>query len=506
MTEQNDTQAAKMSVAPMTLSELLAKELIVPEYQRPYSWKDEHVKNLLHSVTRAMRDESRLMLGTIIIHKNSAEQWELVDGQQRMVTLYMLVKCISMLETVVGGLGKSIFAHRESQENIRANHKMIAEWVERPGIDKQEMRRLLQDRTDLIVVTAPTLDEAFIFFNSQNDRGKRLNDYDLVKANHLRFIEHDDLQKRCAQSWERIERTGAEQLHPDCGTCTPTMKYLMQGILGRVRHSALKRAGTCNILKEFRCQRSESRESTYYYLSNYAQPPVFTRWRYHYGAQASEGGGLELVLKDIDADQGTRRLRFESDSKRYMPFQIPQSIEGGEQFFWFVEKYHALYNDLFVVPTRTIPSAFLEMMRMMREAGGQYVRKFFEAVMVFYFDKFGCSDPIVFMRTVMYLHFVVCDLQSRQRVQALSVAKYIREDYNPFALIHEASTPMFIIDKISEGVDDQKWYKKISKEGPAKRCRDSMLQLYDWLGKHVQAEAIARLAQQLKKSIVESKN
>ena len=87
MTEQNDTQAAKMSVAPMTLSELLAKELIVPEYQRPYSWKDEHVKNLLHSVTRAMRDESRLMLGTIIIHKNSAEQWELVDGQQRMVTL-----------------------------------------------------------------------------------------------------------------------------------------------------------------------------------------------------------------------------------------------------------------------------------------------------------------------------------------------------------------------------------------------------------------------------------
>lgn len=501
MEGQSDQYVDKMSARPMTFFKLFKEKLRVPEYQRPYAWKVEHVKKLLHSITRAIRDESRLMLGTIIVHKNAEEHWELVDGQQRIVTLYILAKCLKVSEVELSGIGESSFGHTESQENIRANRKTIADWIDRQGEEKaNKIRNLLLERTDFIVVTAPTLDDAFIFFNSQNDRGKRLNDYDLLKANHLRFIEDDDLQKQCAQSWEKIERAGAEEPNKDCGTCAPTMRYLMQGILGRVRYSALERRGTCNLLDEFRCQRSEPRGSSYYHLGNYAQPPVFTRWRYIInGAQASEGGGLELVLKNIDADQGTRRLRFESDSKRYMPFQIPQSIEGGEQFFWFVEKYHALYHDLFVKPVTVLPPAFSEMMREMRESVGHYVRKFFEAVMMFYFDKFGCPDQILFMQVALYLHFVVCNLQSRQRVQERSVPKYIREDCNPFALIHEASTPKFVIDKIVEGIDDQRWYRRIWPEEPAKRCRKSMSHFYTSLD--TQVEPIARLARQLKSII-----
>lgn len=503
MTSHDLTTVNMIKANVMTLYTLFKQPLAIPDYQRPYAWKDVDVKNFLKSITHAARAESRLLLGTVIVHKHETQSkedpkqlWDIVDGQQRLVTLYILAKSIEASEGVCETIGMSSFAHGESHTNIRVNHSVIKNWLSRQDSAQHEkIKELLKKRTDFIVVTAPTLDDAFIFFNSQNNRGKRLSEYDLVKANHLRFIEQDDLQRVCATSWERIERAGAEEPNKDSGTCTPTMKYLMHGILGRVRQSALKKQA-CNLLDEFRCQRSEYQRSDYYYLSNYAQPPVFTRWRFCHEAHGREGGGLELVLKYIDADQGTRRLRFESDSKRYMPFQIPQSIEGGEQFFWFVEKYHAIYQDLFVAPSPMLPTAFLDMMRMIRETGGHYVRKFFEAVMVFYFDKFGCDDPVVYMQAAIYLQFAVFDLQSRQRVQERSVPKFIREDCNPFALIHEASTPGFIMDKLVEGIDDHKWYKTTSPERPAKRCRDLMRQFYASL--NTQAEPIARLAAQLR--------
>jgi hypothetical protein len=484
----------------MTLDTLFKQPLAIPDYQRPYAWKDVDVKNFLKSITHAARAGSRLLLGTVIVHKHETQSeeepiqlWNIVDGQQRLVTLYILAKSIEASEGVCETIGMSSFAHGESQTNIRVNHKVIKNWLERQDSAQHEkIKELLKKRTDFIVVTAPTLDDAFIFFNSQNNRGKRLSEYDLVKANHLRFIEQDDLQRVCATSWERIERAGAEEPNKDSGTCTPTMKYLMQGILGRVRQCALNRG--CSLLEDFRCQRSEPRNANYYYFSNYAQPPVFTQWRFDHKAHLLEGGGLELILKHIDAEQGTRRLRFVTDSKRYLPFQIPQSIEGGEQFFWFVEKYHAVYHDLFVAPLPTLPTAFSDMMRMTREIGGHYVRKFFEAVMVFYFDKFGCDDAVRFMQTALYLQFVVFDLQSKQRVQERSIPKFIR-DSNPFAWVHEASTPGYIMAKVREGIDERQWYRNTSKENPAKKCRARIRTFYASLS--TQTDQIADLAKQL---------
>lgn len=491
----------EITVEQMTLDALFKQPLVIPDYQRPYSWKEIHIKKMLKSISQAVNAESRLFFGTIIVHKHELncdgtpkQQWNIVDGQQRLVTLYILAKCVNASESVCETIGNSNFVHGESQANIIANRRVINEWLEKQGnLRYDNIKALLQDRTNFIVVTAPTLDDAFIFFSSQNNRGKRLSDYDLVKANHLRFIEKDDLQKHCAESWERIERMGAEEPSKDSGVCMPTMKYLMQGILGRVRQSALSRA--YSLLEDFRCQRSEPRNANYYYFSNYNQPPVFTRWRFDHKAHLLEGGGLELVLKHIDADQGTRRLRFETDSNRYMPFQITQSIEGGEQFFWFVEKYHAVYHDLFVAPLPMLPSVFLDMMCMTREIGGHYVRKFFEAVMVFYFDKFGCEDTVLFMRLALYLQFAVFDLQSRQRVQERSVHKFIRETFNPFALIHEASTPGFIISKMVDDIDEHKWYRNKSNETRAKDCRQKIILFYSSLDR--QAAPISCLAKQL---------
>jgi len=509
MSAESTVDAISVTVKTMTLAELCKENLIIPGYQRPYSWQDKHVKNLLKTISQSIRTQSRLLLGTVIVYTRSLaekqSEWEIIDGQQRMVTLQILTSYIlasSEKGAVVpfcDSIGESLFMHNESQINILRNRSVIKDWWNKQNNDnKAKVKCLVTDRIDFVVVSVPTLDEAFIFFNSQNNRGKRLSDFDLIKANHLRFIADDSLQKCCAESWEKIERAGEREKNKDSGYCTPTMKYLMQGILGRARQSALNRSG--GLLEEFRCQRSEQMNINYYVLSNYVQPAVFGRWRFDHQSNQKEGGGLELVLKNIDADQGTRRLRFESDSKRYMPFQIPQSIEGGEQFFWFIEKYHAVYNDLFVAPVQVLPAKFIEMMIMIREMGGHYVRKFYEAVLVFYYDKFGCENPEHFMLTALYLQFAIYDLQSKQRVQERSVNKFMREVFNPFLVIHEASTPAFIWDKINEGIDERRWYRDLSEEGPAKKCRANMMRFYNSIG--IQPDSVVHLANQLNEVVL----
>lgn len=77
----------------LNLSAVLLREfpLKVPRYQRPYTWGEREVRELIQDLRRAYERKSPFyFIGQIVLVKNNG-RYEISDGQQRLATLTMLI-------------------------------------------------------------------------------------------------------------------------------------------------------------------------------------------------------------------------------------------------------------------------------------------------------------------------------------------------------------------------------------------------------------------------------
>lgn len=66
--------------------------LQVPKYQRDYAWDDQNVIDLLDDLAGAVeKGEARHFLGSIVLTRLGPEDLEIVDGQQRLATAFMVL-------------------------------------------------------------------------------------------------------------------------------------------------------------------------------------------------------------------------------------------------------------------------------------------------------------------------------------------------------------------------------------------------------------------------------
>ena len=77
-----------------SIREVLKKELKIPDYQRPYKWQAFHVRQLLEDLQQHFYEKKQYRLGTLVLHENDTQSssLDIVDGQQRLTTLYLLLK------------------------------------------------------------------------------------------------------------------------------------------------------------------------------------------------------------------------------------------------------------------------------------------------------------------------------------------------------------------------------------------------------------------------------
>lgn len=89
----------------------------IPEYQRPYAWKKKHREDLWNDLQIAYDKGSEYLLGSVYLNKNN----EILDGQQRFVTLYMLLKYLSfnnICDITLGGNDREFFEKIKNNKNI----------------------------------------------------------------------------------------------------------------------------------------------------------------------------------------------------------------------------------------------------------------------------------------------------------------------------------------------------------------------------------------------------
>jgi uncharacterized protein with ParB-like and HNH nuclease domain len=97
----------KFETHKKTVEEIVKEnyEFIIPVYQRPFVWDDEEIKKLLGDIlntfTNANSNSSNYFVGNTYVIKSSnkirEKQYELIDGQQRFTTFWLIANAFKLL-------------------------------------------------------------------------------------------------------------------------------------------------------------------------------------------------------------------------------------------------------------------------------------------------------------------------------------------------------------------------------------------------------------------------
>lgn len=159
--------------------------LKIPEYQRPYKWSAKNANRLLDDIQEAMFDNKEVYrVGTLILHYDG-KAYNIVDGQQRMITFALLLSCICSDEIVF--LRQELANNDYNLHNVMNNYRTFSRRIDKLADEKEQkdLSDYVRNHCELIIVITKDQSEAFQFFDSQNARGKTLYPHDLLKAYHL---------------------------------------------------------------------------------------------------------------------------------------------------------------------------------------------------------------------------------------------------------------------------------------------------------------------------------
>ena len=96
--------ATTISINKQSVLELLKtgrmKPFIIPEYQRPYAWTNEQIETLFDDIWEfattigGLEQNGTYFLGSIVSFENEWQEQEIIDGQQRITSLFLLLRAI----------------------------------------------------------------------------------------------------------------------------------------------------------------------------------------------------------------------------------------------------------------------------------------------------------------------------------------------------------------------------------------------------------------------------
>lgn len=110
---------------------------IVPSFQRPYRWTKKEVKQLFDDITQAFNSNEDYFVGNIVIARGYDDKArpQIIDGQQRILTLWMYLKVLAIL-TNVSRLEEMLSIRDWEDEKVLSKiDSMVFEEADQSGIE-----------------------------------------------------------------------------------------------------------------------------------------------------------------------------------------------------------------------------------------------------------------------------------------------------------------------------------------------------------------------------------
>ncbi|MCL2571239.1 MAG: DUF262 domain-containing HNH endonuclease family protein [Defluviitaleaceae bacterium] len=217
-----------ITAVPATIEEIFQKEYSIPNFQRPYSWESdvECAKlwdDVLAFYITKKNNIDKYFLGNIVVNPSSNPEipvLEVVDGQQRLITLTLLIKalfdsasmykplerCLKILHPLTDEVTDELRLKtyvipnemeslrnvildktNDDENNFRNNYKYfrdnIDDWKKwHTASEFEKLILFVLKQIVILPINCETSDDALTIFETINNRGKPLEDADIFKA------------------------------------------------------------------------------------------------------------------------------------------------------------------------------------------------------------------------------------------------------------------------------------------------------------------------------------
>lgn len=279
-----------IQTSTLTIKQLFSDpkiNFLIPDYQRPYSWKEDECQTLWEDFydfafpngnkDTFNNDKDEYFLGVIVTFRNERGQDEVIDGQQRLTTLLLFMRAfyrvlggdVGKSSKIAENLGECIWKTDELGELIKSSLKITSEVI-REDANEELKKILLTGATDktcksnyaanynffqesiadlrnkpdeklLQYMPARILDKCFMtricaesqdfalqMFSTLNDRGLALADTDIFKAVMYKFYNAQDKSggDEFIRQWKDLERRADKTFSKEHGLNVNTMEFL----------------------------------------------------------------------------------------------------------------------------------------------------------------------------------------------------------------------------------------------------------------------------------------
>ena len=232
------------------------EKFLIPEYQRPYAWTDDQVLTLFEDLVEYTnnQNESSYFLGCIVSFSNENKEQEIIDGQQRITTLFLLLRAIhrklqkmsdskekdnfirqiepaiwkideltsvadyssvliesKVLEVEYNQILENILktgkAEDKNKDRYSKNYnlliKLLDEYANNEPLNFYRFINNVLNKTIVLPIKADTQETALTIFSTLNDRGLPLSDADIFKAKIYNKLNEENKAK-FVEEWKNL--------------------------------------------------------------------------------------------------------------------------------------------------------------------------------------------------------------------------------------------------------------------------------------------------------------
>lgn len=229
-----------------TLFSEVGVRYVIPRYQRAYAWEEKEIEQLIDDIYDDNDPKRDYYIGSLIVARRKADdgvEYEVIDGQQRLTTIYLLLQCLLdegyfsrgevsvgealsfdcrsksnyTLAYIRGDAQKSEGKEELLDQSILLAVDIIKKKLVREFGDRVEDQKKFVDRLKHVVlyrIEVPEHTDLNRYFEIMNTRGEQLEQHDILKARLMNYLDDACEREAFARIWEACsDMTGYVQMH-----------------------------------------------------------------------------------------------------------------------------------------------------------------------------------------------------------------------------------------------------------------------------------------------------
>lgn len=192
-------------VLRININNIFNDEYIIPIYQRKYAWENKEIEQLLEDIINA---EGDYYLGTLIVNKQKSGKYEVIDGQQRLTTLYLLMQNLEKKYSPIQFEARKNYdkALKSLGDDGKCNVSELNNGYDciKKYLTKDLFDKITQKLNDIYIVRVQVPENTDLnnYFEVMNTRGEQLELHHIAKARMINELHDDNDKKLAAAIWD----------------------------------------------------------------------------------------------------------------------------------------------------------------------------------------------------------------------------------------------------------------------------------------------------------------